>query len=98
MSSKHVSSRIQNGQEFRKASPDEIHVGQCVWVMAFDPNVGRSWLEGPFFVMETMHPNRMSEHFKLFSTHDKRETRGRHGEIWLPIIETIEPPRGHNAK
>ena len=49
--------RIQNGQEFRKATPDEIHVGLCVWINAYDPNVGRSWLEGPYFVMETVHAN-----------------------------------------
>ena len=29
----------QNGQQFRRAEPDEIHVGQCVWVTAYDPNI-----------------------------------------------------------
>ena len=61
--------REQNGQEFRRAAPSEIHVGQCVWINAYDPNVGRSWLEGPYFVTETIHENRMSEHFAVFSTH-----------------------------
>ena len=26
--------REQNGQEFRRAKPDEINVGQCIWVNA----------------------------------------------------------------
>ena len=89
--------REQNGQEFRRADPDEIHVGQCVWVTAFDPNVGRTWLEGPYFVTETVHENRMSEHFVLFSTHLNYSTRAKHGDIWLPVIDTIPPPRGHNV-
>lgn len=90
--------REQNGQEFRKATPNEIHVGQCVWINAYDPNVGRSWLEGPYFVTETIHENRMSEHFVVFSTHLNEERRVRHGDIWIPVIDTIKPPRGHNAK
>lgn len=90
--------REQNGQEFRRAAPDEIHVGECVWITTYDPNVGRSWLEGPYFVTETIHEGRMSEHFVLFSTHMKEERRVKHGDIWIPIIDTIEPPRGHNAK
>ena len=69
--------REQNGQEFRRAEPDEIHIGQCVWVTAFDPNVGRTWLEGPYFVTETIHKNRMSEHFIVFSTHLNYSTRVR---------------------
>lgn len=90
--------RTQNGQEFRRATPDEIHVGQCVWITGFDPNVGRTWLEGPYFVMDTVHEGRMSEHFVVFSTHFSEERRIKHGDIWLPIIDTIKPPRGHNAK
>jgi len=90
--------REHNGQEFRRAAPDEIHVGQCVWINAYDPNTQRSWLEGPYFVVETIHKNRMSEHFEVFSTHLNEKRRGRHGDIWIPIIDTIKPPRGHNAK
>ena len=89
--------REQNGQKFRRATPDEIHVGQCVWVTMHDTNIGRSWLEGPYFVTETVHADRMSEHFKLFSTHLNITTSRRHGDIWLPVIDTIQPPRGHNA-
>lgn len=89
--------RQQNGQEFRRATPSEIHVGQCVWIYAYDPNVGRSWLEGPYFVTETVHADRMSEHFIVFSTHMNYSTKARHGDIWIPIIDTIEPPRGHNV-
>ena len=89
--------REQNGQEFRRAAPDEIHVGQCVWVTAYDPNVGRTWLEGPYHVVETVHENTMSEHFVVFCTHLKYGTRAKHGDIWLPIIDTIPPPRGHNV-
>mgnify|MGYP006223822525 CR=1 FL=1 len=47
--------REQNGQEFRRAAPEDIHVGQCVWVTAYDPNVGRAWLEGPYFVTDVVH-------------------------------------------
>ena len=82
--------REQNGQEFRRAAPDEIHVGQCVWVTAFDPNVGRTWLEGPYHVVETVHQDRMSEHFVVFSTHLNYSTRAKHGDIWLPIIDSID--------
>ena len=89
--------REQNGQIFRRAAPSEIHVGQCVWVNAYDPNVGRTWLEGPYFVVECVHEARMSEHFRVFSTHENIERRAPHGDIWLPIIDTIEPPRGHNV-
>ena len=89
--------REQNGQEFRRAAPEDIHVGQCVWITAYDPNVGRTWLEGPYFVTETVHQDRMSEHFIVFSTHLNYSTRAKHGDIWLPIIETIPTQRGHNV-
>ena len=89
--------RSQNGQDFRRVPPDEILVGLCVWIQAYDPNVGRSWLEGPYFVTDKVHEGRMSEHFVVFSTHLNYSTKVRHGDIWTPIIDTIEPPRGHNV-
>ena len=89
--------RSQNGQDFRRVPPDEILVGSCVWIQAYDPNVGRSWLEGPYFVTDKVHEGRMSEHFVVFSTHLNYSTRAKHGDIWTPIIDTIEPPRGHNG-
>ena len=89
--------RSQNGQDFRRVPPDEILVGLCVWIQAYDPNVGRSWLEGPYFVTDKVHEGRMSEHFIVFSTHLNYSTKVRHGDIWTPIIDTIEPPRGHNV-
>lgn len=89
--------RSQNGQDFRRVPPDEILVGLCVWIQAYDPNVGRSWLEGPYFVTDKIHEGRMSEHFIVFSTHLNYSTKVRHGDIWTPIIDTIEPPRGHNG-
>lgn len=92
-----VTTREQNGQAFRRANPNEIYVGQCVWVTAYDPNVGRTWLEGPYFVTDTLHEGYMSEHFVVFSTHLNYTTKVRHGDIWLPVIDTIKPPRGHNV-
>ena len=89
--------REQNGQEFRRAAPEDIHVGQCVWVTAYDPNVGRTWLEGPYFVTDVVHRGHMDEHFIVFSTHLNYSTRAKHGDIWVPIIETIPTPRGHNV-
>ena len=89
--------REQNGQEFRRAAPEDIHVGQCVWVTAYDPNVGRTWLEGPYFVTDVVHRGHMDEHFIVFSTHLNYSTRAKHGDIWVPIIDTIPPPRGHNV-
>ena len=89
--------RMQNGQEFRRADWGEIHIGQCVWITAYDPNVGKTWLEGPYFVTERKDPDRMSEHFVVFSTHLNYSTKAKYGNIWLPIIDTIQPPRGHNA-
>ena len=89
--------REQNGQEFRRAAPEDIHVGQCVWVTAYDPNVGRTWLEGPYFVTDVVHRGHMDEHFIVFSTHLNYSTRAKHGDIWVPIIDTIPTPRGHNV-
>ena len=89
--------REQNGQEFRRAAPEDIHVGQCVWVTAYDPNVGRTWLEGPYFVTDVVHRGHMDEHFIVFSTHLNYSTRAKHGDIWLPVIDTIPTPRGHNV-
>ena len=89
--------RDQNGQEFRRAAPEDIHVGQCVWVTAYDPNVGRTWLEGPYFVTDVVHRGHMDEHFIVFSTHLNYSTRAKHGDIWLPVIDTIPTPRGHNV-
>ena len=89
--------RKHNNQEFKRVAPGDIQVGQCVWITAYDPNAGRSWLDGPYFVVETVHKGRMSEHFEVFSTHLNEQRRVKHGDIWAPIIETIKPPRGHNA-
>ena len=89
--------REQNGQEFRRAAPEDIHVGQCVWVTAYEPNVGRTWLEGPYFVTDVVHRGHMDEHFIVFSTHLNYSTRAKHGDIWLPVIDTIPTPRGHNV-
>tara|TARA_B100000575_G_scaffold266393_1_gene243696 strand:+ start:336 stop:626 length:291 start_codon:yes stop_codon:yes gene_type:complete len=89
--------RTQNGQDFRRPNWNEIYVGQCVWINTYDPNVGRSWLEGPYFVTETIHKGRMSEYFVLFSTHQNSTRHGRHSDIWVPIIDAISPPKGHNA-
>ena len=89
--------RIHNGQEFRKAEYNEVHVGSCVWITAYDPNVGRSWLEGPYFVTEVVHRGHMDEHVIVFSTHMNYSTKSRYADIWVPIIDTIDPPRGHNV-
>ena len=89
--------RSQNGQDFRRVPPDEILVGLCVWIQAYDPNVGRSWLEGPYFVTEVVHEGRMSEYVIVFSTHMNYSTKARYADIWVPIIDTIDPPRGHNV-
>ena len=89
--------REQSGQQFRRVKPEEAHVGSCVWINAYDPNVGRSWLEGPYFVTDIIHKGHMDEHVVVFSTHMNYSTRARYGDIWLPIIDTISPPRGHNA-
>lgn len=90
--------RNQNGQDFKRAEYEEIHVGSCVWVNTFDPNVGRSWLEGPYFVVEKVYEGRMSEYLRVFSTHEAQDRSARYSDLWVPIIETIDPPRGHNAK
>ena len=89
--------REQNGQQFRRVKHEEAHVGSCVWINAYDPNVGRSWLEGPYFVTDVIHKGHMSEYVIVFSTHMNYSTKARYGDIWTPIIDTIEPPRGHNA-
>ena len=89
--------REQNGQQFRRAKYEEAYVGSCIWINAYDPNVGKSWLEGPYFVTEVVHEGRMSEYVIVFSTHMNYSTKVRYGDIWVPIIDTIDPPRGHNV-
>lgn len=89
--------RKQNGQKFRRAGDKEANVGSCVWINAYDPNVGRSWLEGPYFVTDVMHEGHMDEHVIVFSTHLNYSTRVRYSDIWIPIIDTIEPPKCHNG-
>jgi len=87
--------RHQNGQDFRKI--EKANVGDVVWKTMYDPNVGRSWLEGPWFVVEIVHRGKLSEHAKLFSTHDKKEESARYDSLYAPIIDEISPPRGHNV-
>ena len=89
--------REQNGQSFRRAGHQEACVGSCVWINAYDPNVGRSWLEGPYFVTDVVHRGHMDEHVIVFSTHMNYSTKARYSDIWIPIIDTIPVPRGHNA-
>ena len=89
--------REQNGQNFRRAEHGDVHVGSCVWVHTYDPNTQRSWLEGPYFVVDKIHEGRMSEYLRVFSTHLGMERSARWVDIWTPIIDTIEPPKGHNV-
>ena len=89
--------RVQNGQYFMRSTDEQLHVGNVVWKQMYDVNAGRGWLEGPYFIVEIVHEGRMSQHYRLFSTHDSREERARWGELWSPIIDTIKPPRGHNG-
>jgi len=88
--------REQNGQTFQRAEYDEVHVGSCVWVHTYDPNAGRSWLEGPYFVVDKIHEGRMSEYLRVFSTHLGIERNARWGDTWVPIIDKVETPRGFN--
>lgn len=88
--------RTQKGQEFRKSC--EINVGDVVWTTIWDPEDGKTRLAGPYFVLDFVHKGRMSEHLKLFSTHDNQEIKARYGDIYVPIIDKIDPPAGHNLQ
>ena len=87
--------RVQRGQPFQKA--DTIAVGDVVWFVSVDINHAKSRLEGPYFVVECVHKGTMSEHWKLFSTHESCHHAANIRDLWVPIIDTIKPPRGHNA-
>lgn len=89
-----LETRTQNGQEFMKAA--KINIGDVVWKVAYDINVDKSWLEGPYFVVNFVHKDTMSEHLALFSTHNKEEVRARYSDLYVPIIDKIDPPAGHN--
>ena len=86
--------KMHRGQPFKKA--EILAVGDVVWCTFYDINHGKSWLEGPYFVLECKHEGKMSEHWTLFSTHEKRHHKARIQDIWVPIIEKIDPPRGYN--
>lgn len=86
--------RTQNGQEFKRAG--KLSIGEVCWIQVYDYQTGPV-LEGPYFVIEITHKGRISEYLKLFSTHDSLEQRARIDKLWVPIIDTIKPPRGHNA-
>ena len=89
--------RVQNGQYFMRSTDEQLHVGNVVWKQMYDINVGRGWLEGPYFIVEIVHEGRMSQYYRLFSTHHAEHVNARWGELWSPIIDTIKPPRGHNG-
>jgi hypothetical protein len=89
--------RTQNGQEFKRATDSQLHVGNVVWKQSWDINTGHNWLEGPYFIVEIVYEGRISQYYRLFSTHDAYESAGKWGELWIPIIDTIKPPRGHNG-
>ena len=87
--------KLHLGQLFEKAK--NLAVGDVVWCTFYDINRGKSWLEGPYFIVECVHEGKMSEQWKLFSTHDKRHHQANIRDLWVPIIDKIKPPRGHNV-
>ena len=87
----------QNGQEFTRAIRGKVFVGDCIWARDFAGYARNNRLEGPYFVVEIANLGTMSEYLVIHSTHLHWEMKIGYRDIYTPIIDSITPPRGHNA-
>lgn len=88
--------QIEQHQPFEKAA--EINVGDVVWIRAFSEDASNSEMIGPFHVIDIRAKNiSIATIYTLFDSFDKTQIQVRLHDIYVPIIEKIEPPRGHNT-
>jgi len=84
--------QIERHQPLKKAA--EINVGDVVWTKNYEDEE----FVGPYHVVEIRAKNiSISTLYVLFDSFDKTQIQVRLHDIYVPIIEKIEPPRGHNT-
>ncbi len=87
----------QSGQEFTRAVMGEVFIGDCVWIREFNGYANNSRLKGPYFVIDISSLGTLNEYLVIHSTHLQEEMKINYQDVYIPIIDTIVPPRGHNA-
>ena len=89
-------SLIKHSQPFEKAA--EINVGDVVWIKAFYGDPLDKEFIGPFHVIDIRAKNiSTATLYTLFDSFEKTQIQVKLHDIFVPIIEKIDPPRGHNA-
>ena len=91
---------IERHQPFEKAA--EINVGDVVWTLKTEWNSTDHWHEeefiGPFHVIDIRAKNiSTATLYVLFDSFDKTEIQVRIHDIYVPVLDKIEPPKGHNV-
>ena len=91
---------IERHQPFEKAA--EINIGDVVWTLKSEYNKAEDlWDEefiGPLHVIDVRTKNiPTATLYVLFDSFDKTEIQARIHDIYVPIIEKIEPPRGYST-
>ena len=87
---------IKHSQPFEKAA--EINVGDVVWIKAFYGDPLDKEFIGPFHVIDIRAKNiSTATLYTLFDSFEKTQIQVKLHDIFVPIIEKIDPPRGHNA-
>ncbi len=88
------------GQEFKRAA--ELHVGDVAWLIhetyiELEDLYEQEFL-GPFHVVDIRAKNiSTATLYVLWNSFEGHEIQARIGELYVPIIDTIEPPKGHNV-
>jgi len=93
-------SLIERHQPFEKAA--EINVGDVVWTLKTEWNSTEESYEeefiGPFHVIDIRAKNiSTATLYVLFDSFDKTEIQVRIHDIYVPVLDKIEPPKGHNV-
>ena len=86
---------IERHQPLKKAA--EINVGDVVWTKNYEKNNANEEFFGPFHVVDIRAKNiATATLYVLFDSFDKTKIQARLHDIYVPIIEKIKVPRGHN--
>ena len=89
-------SLTERHQPFEKAA--EINVGDVVWIRAFLGDNSNKEMIGPFHVIDIRAKNiSTATLYTLFDSFDKTQIQVRIHDMYVPVIDTINPPRGHNS-
>ena len=92
--------QIESHQPLQRAS--ELHVGDVVWLLhssyiELEDMYEEEYL-GPFHVIEVRARNiSTATLYILWNSFEGHEIQARIGELFVPIIDKIDTPRGHNA-